>query len=423
MSPFALVDVNNFYVSCQRVFEPKLEGKPVLVLSNNDGCAIARSAEVKALGVKMGAPWHQMQDLVRQHSIIARSSNCALYADMSTRVMTILRQFSPHQEVYSIDECFLGLRGIQRDLIDYGQEIRGTVKQWTGLPVCVGIGPTKTLAKLANHLAKKRPEFNSVCDWQRIDRQRQQALMAELALNDVWGVGPRIAARLQTDGIHNVATLAACDPETIRQRYSVVLQRTVLELRGVLAIELAQESEDKQQICCARSFGHPVYSLEAMGEAVSVYAARAAEKLRRQHSIASGISVFIQTNPFKPNEPQYNQHVAIALDPESDDTLQITRYALWILKRIYRPGFAYAKAGVMLTGLQPRGTVQRHLFRTDPDPLTRAALNETMDRINARWGRGTMRTASAGTTQDWKMRQNHLSPAWTTRWPDIPVAR
>lgn len=378
---------------------------------------------MKALGIKMGAPWHQMQDMVRQHGIVARSSNYALYADMSNRVMTILREFSPHQEIYSIDECFLGLGGIQGDLIDYGQQIRHRVLQWTGLPVCVGIGPTKTLAKLANHLAKKRQEFAGVCDWSHIERDRQRAIMAELPLDEVWGVGPRIAKRLQEDGITNVAALTACDPENIRQRYSVVLQRTVLELRGVLAIHLAQETEDKQQIRCARAFGHPVHSLEALGEAVSVYAARTAEKLRRQKSIAAGISVFIQTNAFKPHDPQYAKHVAIALDPETDDTIQITRYALWILKRIYRPGFSYAKAGVMLTGLQPRGTAQAHLFRNDPDLTTRTALNDTMDLINARWGRGAIRMASAGTEQDWRMRQNHLSPAWTTRWTDMPIAR
>lgn len=375
------------------------------------------------MGIKMGAPWHQMQDLVRQHGVIARSSNYALYGDMSARVMNVLRDFSPHQEVYSIDECFLGLAGIQGDLTAYGQQIRKRVLMWTGLPVCVGIGPTKTLAKLANFLAKKKPEFAGVCDWRGVSHEQQSRIFEEVPLDEIWGIGTRIAKRLTEDGIYSVRQLVNCNMEMIRRRYSLVLYRTVLELRGVIAIELAQETESKEQIRCARAFGHPVSSLEAMGEAVSVYAARCAEKLRKQKSIASTISVFIQTNAFKPHDPQYARHVAIALDPASDDTLQITRYALWVLKRIYRPGFQYAKAGVMLTGLQPRGTATAHLFRKDPNLDTRTALNDTMDRINARWGRGTLRTASAGKEQDWAMRQRHLSPAWTTRWSDVPVAK
>jgi len=419
----ALVDVNNFYVSCQRVFEPKLEGKPVVVLSNNDGCAVARSNEVKALGIGMAKPWYQMKELAQQHGIIAYSSNYALYADMSNRVMNILSRYSPHQEIYSIDECFLGLDGIRRDHTELGQEIRKTVLQWTGLPVCVGIGPTKTLAKFCNHLAKKRSQFGGVCEWAKLSPEMQQHVMQEVHIDEVWGVGRKLSLRLNQEDIISVADLARADPETIRTRYSVVLQRTVLELRGQPCIELEDTTPDKQQILCSRSFGQPIYAEHELCEAVSTYVARAAEKLRRQQSAAGGLAVFIRTNPFRERDPQYSKHVMVPLSQPSDDTLQLTKAAMWVLHRIYRPGFAYAKAGVMLLELQPNTAIQGHLFLQSADPLKRANLNDTMDQINRQWGRGTIRLASAGFNHGWKMKQNSLSPSWTTRWEDLPVAR
>lgn len=419
----ALVDVNNFYVSCQRVFEPKLEGKPVVVLSNNDGCAVARSNEVKALGIGMAKPWYQMKELAQQHGIIAYSSNYALYADMSNRVMSILSRYSPHQEIYSIDECFLGLDGIRRDHTELGQEIRKTVLQWTGLPVCVGIGPTKTLAKFCNHLAKKRSQFGGVCEWAKLSPEMQQHVMQEVHIDEVWGVGRKLSLRLNQEGINSVADLARADPETIRTRYSVVLQRTVLELRGQPCIELEDTTPDKQQILCSRSFGQPIYAEHELSEAVSTYVARAAEKLRRQQSAAGALAVFIRTNPFRERDPQYSKHVMVPLSQPSDDTLQLTKAAMWVLQRIYRPGFAYAKAGVMLLELQPNTAIQGHLFLQSADPLKRANLNDTMDQINRQWGRGTIRLASSGFNHGWKMKQNSLSPSWTTRWEDLPVAR
>jgi len=419
---FALVDVNNFYVSCQRVFEPKLEGKPVVVLSNNDGCAVARSNEVKALGIGMAKPWYQMRDLAQQHGIIAYSSNYALYADMSNRVMSILRRFSPDQEIYSIDECFLGLDGILRDHTELGREIRQTVLQWTGLPVCVGIAPTKTLSKFCNHLAKKRPQFAGVCEWAKLDQATQQRVMQEVTIDEVWGVGRKLSVTLKTEGIFTVADLMRADPESIRSRYSIVLQRTVMELRGQPCIDLEGHAPDKQQILCSRSFGQPIYTEHELSEAVSTYVARAAEKLRRQQSVANTIAVFIRTNPFREKDPQYSKHIVVPLSQPSDDTLHLTKAALWILKRIYRPGFAYAKAGVMMLDLQPNTGIQGHLFLQTADPTKRANLNETMDKINRQWGRGTLRLASAGFNHGWKMRQNSVSPCWTTRWDDLPCA-
>lgn len=419
----ALIDVNNFYVSCQRVFEPKLIGKPVVVLSNNDGCVVARSAEVKALGIKMGAPWHQLRDIAQQHGIIARSSNYALYADMSHRVMTILARFSPQQEVYSIDECFLNLAGLTQDHTELGQDIRRTILQWTGLPVCVGIAPSKTLAKLANHIAKKQAAFHGVCEWQKMTRQEQDHQMQTLPTSEVWGIGRKISEKLAHEGILTIADLRASNAEQIRQRHSIVVQRTVHELRGIPSIELEESTPDKQQILCSRSFGQPIYTEQELGEAISTYIARASEKLRQQGSLAGSLAVFIRTNPFRPKDPQYSQHILVPLTQASDDTLKLTRAALWILKRIYRAGFAYAKAGVMLCDLQPRTAVQGHLFLQTTNPIKRAALNQVMDEINRQWGRGSIRVASAGFKQGWKMRQNHVSPYWTTRWEDIPVAR
>ncbi|QZA82269.1 Y-family DNA polymerase [Deefgea piscis] len=419
----ALVDVNNFYVSCQRVFEPKLIGKPVVVLSNNDGCVVARSAEVKALGIKMGAPWHQLREFAEQEGIIARSSNYALYADMSHRVMTILNRFSPNQEIYSIDECFLSFDGLPQDHTELGQEIRRTVLQWTGLPVCVGIAPTKTLAKLANHTAKKQAPFNSVCEWFKLSPGQQDAQMQSLAASEVWGIGRKISERMALEGIHTIADLRAANADQIRQRYSIVVQRTVHELRGIPSIELEESTPDKQQILCSRSFGQTIYTEQELGQAISTYIARAAEKLRKQGSVAGSLAVFIRTNPFRPKDPQYSQHILVPLTQASDDTLLLTRAALWVLKRIYRTGFAYAKAGVMLCDLQPRTAVQGHLFLQTADPIKRAALNKVMDDINRQWGRGSIRVASAGFNHGWKMRQNRESLHWTTRWAEIPIVK
>lgn len=422
----ALIDVNNFYVSCQRLFEPHLEGQPVVVLSNNDGCVVSRSNEVKALGVRTGQPWHELRELAAKYRIRAFSSNYALYADMSNRVMQLLATFSPLQEIYSIDECFLGMDGLATTACGFstlGQSIRQTIRRDTGLPVCIGIAPTKTLAKLANHLAKNNPALAGVCHWPALSLADQQMHLRAIRAGDIWGVGPRLANRLQADGIITAFNLAHADPEMIRQRYSVTLQRTVFELNGHPCLTLEDHAEQKQQILCSRSFGQPVSQYREMAEAISTYVARAAEKLRKQGALASGIAIHIRTSPSRPPEEQYSRQMALHLPQASSDTLQLTRAALWLLRRIFRPGFLYAKAAVILHELRPQGAIQGDLFLSGPDPLKRAALNDTMDAINRRWGRGTLRVASTGNTPVWGMRQNHLSPYWTTRWDDIPVAK
>ncbi|EEF26393.1 uv inducible DNA polymerase umuc / mucb, putative [Ricinus communis] len=341
----ALVDVNNFYVSCERVFNPKLRNRPVVVLSNNDGCAVARSNEVKALGVPMGAPWFKFKDLAKQHGIIAYSSNYALYADMSNRVMSILRQFSPNQEVYSIDECFLDLTGFaRRDLVVYGQDIRKRILQWTGLPVCVGIASTKTLAKLANHCAKKRPEYHGVCNFNSLSPAALDEILDSIEVGEIWGVGRRLAPRLQQLGFHTVLDLKRADPETLRQQFSVVMEKTIRELNGTVCIELEEINPPKKQILSSRSFGVPVTDIDGLSESISLYVSRAAEKLRRQHSYAGSIYVYIRTSPFKKHDRQYSNGMTVPLPSPTDNTTKLVSVALWALKQLYRPGYHYAKA-------------------------------------------------------------------------------
>jgi len=417
--PLALVDCNNFYVSCERVFNPKLEGIPVVVLSNNDGCAVARSNEVKALGVKMGTPWFQMKDLAQEHGIVAYSSNYALYADMSNRVMSILAQYSPDQEIYSIDECFLGLDGFSHvDLVDYGQQIRQRVKQWVGIPVCVGIAETKTLAKLANHCAKKAlAGSDGVCDFGRMSAAEQSSLFSHIEVGEVWGIGRQLTKQLAGRGITTVEALRTADAKTLRREFSVVVERTVTELNGIACMELEQAVPDKQQIQSSRSFGSYVFDLPTLNEAVATYIATAAEKLRSQGSLAGMVQVYIRTNPHK-DAPQYQRGLTIPLPEATDDTLRLTRAALWGLKRIYRPGFAYQKAGVALLDLTDVANRQMSLFSTAKD---NRKLMQVMDRINAIWGRGTLRSAAEGIEKDWKMKRERMSPCYTTNWEQVPV--
>ena len=419
--PVALVDCNNFYASCERVFNPKLEGKPVVVLSNNDGCVVARSNEVKALGIDMCEPWFKIEKVARRHGVVAFSSNYALYGDMSARFMGVLRQFSPHQEIYSIDECFLGLSGFEsRDLTAYGQDIRRRVKQWTGIPVSIGIAPTKTLAKLANHVAKKRAGYAGVCDFGALSPRALDALLDSIDVCEVWGVGRKITRRLESLNINTVRELKAADTRFVRQQFSVTLERTVAELNGTACIELEEEAPNKHQIISSRSFGKAVETLQDLNEAVSSYTTRAAEKLRTQGSVAGSIGVYILTNAFKPNEPQYQPSLVVPLVKSTDDTRHLVQAALHGLKRIYKTGFRYKKAGIMLMGLEAKENLPGTLF-DDPAAEARSArLMRVMDAINGRMGQDTLQLASSGIEKTWRMRRGAKSPNHTTDWSDIP---
>lgn len=426
MTAIALIDGNNFYVSCERVFQPELEGKPVVVLSNNDGCVVARSAEVKALGVPMGMPWFKLKDLAKQHGIIAKSSNYTLYGDMSQRMHSVIAQFSPEQEIYSIDETFLDLTGFNRDLVAYSQEIRQRVRQWTGIPVCVGIGSSKTLAKLANHCAKKAhvPSMaDGVTDLNQLSASGLRELFSRIEVGEVWGVGRKIQERLGGMGIETVQQLKDSSLSRIKKEFNVVLARTVAELNGESCLALEEVASPKQQIMSSRSFGQPIFFLEDLNEAVVSYTSRACEKLRRQNCVAGSIQVYVRTNPFKPDEPQYNNGVTVKLLHPTNNTFRLAEAALYGLKKIFKLGYAYKKAGIMLTDLCPEHQVPVDLFSGFDLPETQKAktLMATLDEINAKMGRGTVRSAGEGLRKAWAMRSDNKSQAFTTDWAQLPM--
>ncbi|EIO2937201.1 translesion error-prone DNA polymerase V subunit UmuC [Vibrio cholerae] len=419
MPVFALVDCNNFYASCEKLFRPDLKDTPVVVLSNNDGCVVARSREAKSLGIKMGVPIFQIKSEMQRHGILAFSSNYALYADLSSRVMRTLEEMAPRVEVYSIDEAFLDLTGIESaiSLVEFGQQVRERIGHWIGITVCVGIAPTKTLAKLANHAAKKYPATQGVVDLTNPDRQRR--LLALVPVDDVWGVGRRLSKRLNALGITTALDLANASPRAIRDQFSVVLERTVRELNGESCIELEDIPPTKKQIVCSRSFGIKVTQFELLREAVCEYATRATEKLRKEQRQAKVMTVFIRTSPFKDNEPQYSNSASGELLIPSCDTRDFIELANHLLKRIWKDGFRYAKAGVMLSDFYDPGMFQPGLFDDVSTRSNSQQLMSVLDTINQS-GAGKVFFAGQGTKKDWSMKREHLSPAYTTRWDQLP---
>lgn len=419
MPVFALVDCNNFYASCEKLFRPDLKDTPVVVLSNNDGCVVARSREAKSLGIKMGVPAFQIKAEMQRHGILAFSSNYALYADLSSRVMRTLEEMAPRVEVYSIDEAFLDLTGIESaiSLVEFGQQVRERIGHWIGITVCVGIAPTKTLAKLANHAAKKYPATQGVVDLTNPDRQRR--LLALVPVDDVWGVGRRLSKRLNALGITTALDLANASPRAIRDQFSVVLERTVRELNGESCIELEEIPPTKKQIVCSRSFGVKVTQFELLREAVCEYATRATEKLRKEQQQAKVMTVFIRTSPFKDNEPQYSNSASGELLIPSCDTRDFIELANHLLKRIWKDGFRYAKAGVMLSDFYDPGMFQPGLFDDVSTRSNSQQLMSVLDTINQS-GAGKVFFAGQGTKKDWSMKREHLSPAYTTRWDQLP---
>jgi DNA polymerase V len=430
----ALVDGNNFYCSCERVFQPWLQGRPVIVLSSNDGCAIARSDEAKALGIKMGAPYFQLRDLERDAGLIALSANFALYGDMSDRMMTLAAGLGHMQEVYSIDESFIDLSGIPGDLVLRARKICRRIHQWIGIPTCIGIGPTKTLAKLANAIAKsaeRKPgsypaHHAQICHLGACTPEELQTLLAATEVGDVWGVGRKIGAQLRENGVHTALDLQRMSPAAAKAGWSVVLEKTVRELNGVPCIEFEDEPPAKQQIACTRSFGHPVTELIELQEAVTEFACRAAEKLRKQGSHTGQIMAFIRTSSFRKQDPQYSRSASIPLPSPTSDSAHITQAANAIVKRIYRPGFKYAKAGVMLMDLQPATREQLTLDFDEVMPENRVRLMDAMDQVNQRYGRGTLKLASAGAPKAiklWAMKQERISSGFTTDWEGLALAK
>jgi DNA polymerase V len=420
---FALVDCNNFYASCERVFQPKLEGRPIVVLSNNDGCVIARSNEAKALGIPMGAPYFQIERLARRGRVAVFSSNYALYGDLSRRVMQSLARFAPAQEIYSIDECFLDLPGLPWNLTAYALEIVRTVQQWTGIPVPIGIGPTKTLAKIANRLAKQgRSADSPVLDWTHLDDP--EAALATIQVEDVWGIANRWGKRLRVLGIGDAQALREADPKALRREFGVVIERIVWELRGVSCLPLEMVPPPRKQILTSRSFGSRLTAYADLRAAIASFATRAGEKLRTQGLAAQALNVFVQTSPFDPAQPYYANAATLDFETPVQDTGFLIRAALRGLERIFRAGPAYQKAGVLLLDLVPTGFAQGSLFAAIPgDPARSVRLMKALDRINREFGRGTLRYASEAISDSWRMRARLKSPAYTTRWKDLPTVK
>ncbi|EPL0489739.1 TPA: Y-family DNA polymerase [Citrobacter koseri] len=416
---FALVDVNSFYASCETVFRPDLKGRSVVVLSNNDGCVIARSAAAKPF-VKMGEPYFKQKETFRRHGIVAFSSNYELYADMSNRVMTTLEEMSPRVEIYSIDEAFCDLTGVRncRDLTEFGREIRTTVLQRTHLTVGVGIAQTKTLAKLANHAAKQwQRQTGGVVDLSNLERQRK--LMALLPVDEVWGVGRRISKRLESMGIKTVLQLADTDIRFIRKHFNVVLERTVRELRGEPYLELEEFAPVKQEIVCSRSFSGRITAYEEMRQAICSYASRAAEKLRGEHQYCRFISAFVKTSPFALNEPYYGNSASVKLLTPTQDSRDIIGAATRCLDAVWKDGHRYQKAGVMLGDFFSQGVAQLNLFDDNAPRAGSEKLMEVLDHLNAKDGRGTLYFAGQGMQQQWQMKREVLSPRYTTRYEDL----
>ena len=416
---FALVDCNNFYVSCERLFRPDLKNVPIVVLSNNDGCIVARSQEVKALGIKMGTPLFKVKDEIVKHQIKVFSSNYTLYGDISARVMQTLEQFSPHVEVYSIDEAFLDLSGIN-PLVAHGQNIRSTLMQHIGVPVCVGIAPTKTLAKLANFAAKKFKATQGVVDL--TDSRRQRNLMRIAPVSEVWGVGRKLTKKLQDLGIGTALQLAQADRRFVRQRFSVVLERTVCELNGESCLSLETSPQPRQQIVCSRSFGDKLTQYGDLKETVCEFAARATEKLRNERQLAHVVNVFIRTSPFDKAGPHYSNAATGTLPMPSSDTRQVLDMCMRLLSAIWRDGYRYAKAGVILTDFCFPEDVQSELFEQPLDAAHEGALMQAVDAINQK-GRGKVWFGGQRPQKDWYMKQANLSPAYTTQWDSLPLVK
>lgn len=416
---FALVDCNNFYASCERLFRPDLHGKPIIVLSNNDGCVIARSNEARAIGIQMGAPFYQMKALIEQYKVTTFSSNYTLYGDLSQRVMSVIEDTWPEVEIYSIDEAFLDLSSLPKSQRDpFCVELQKKIWRYVGIPVSIGIGPSKTLAKLANYIAKKKlniPVFNI---------SHQYHWLSLIKIEEVWGIGRQWAKKLQSQGIYTAADLTKLELPFIRQHYNVVLMRTAMELQGIACVKL-QTVEPKQSILSSKSFGQMQTEFSALAQAISSHCARACKKARQQNLVAHQVHVFIRSNSFRKDLTQYAQSTQHYLINPTNDTREITTAAKLGLKKLFKPGISYKKVGIMLIDLVPQKFRQIDMFAPISEETLKHSeqLMKVFDTINARFGNHTIRLAAEGYQHHWKMRADMCSPCYTTRWPELPLVK
>ncbi|MDZ4097679.1 MAG: Y-family DNA polymerase [Methylophilaceae bacterium] len=417
---FALADVNSMYCSCERAYRPDLRNTPIAVLSNNDGCVIAQTSELKALGISMAQPWFEVEEEARKLGVVVFSSNYELYAEFSNRFVETLRHFAPRVEVYSIDECFLDLTGMKRDLNTLGHEIKDRVLQWTTFPICVGIGHSKTLAKLANKVAKKQTQFNGVCDFTSMSETELDALLKTLDVEKVWGVGRQLTAKLNKLGVNSVLRLKRADPKRIRDEFGVVLERTVMELNGESWLEFTEVAPPGKQIMSSRSFGQRLNTINELEEAIAFHASNATARLRKQGQFASAVHCFIQNSPFD-QAPYYGMSLTVALPSPTDCTFKITKAALYLLRQMYKPDIYYQKVGVMLMELVPAEGQQIDLFGFSAKNDKSDRLMKILDRINDKHGRGMLRLAAEGNNKSWAMRRSYKSPNYTGNWKELPV--
>lgn len=408
----ALVDCNNFYASCERLFNPKIKNQPVAILSNNDGCVISRSEEAKALGVPMGAPFFEVEELMRKKKLHIFSSNYALYGDLSHRVMQTLMNFSPEIEIYSIDEAFLSLKGIQAPH-EYIKNIKDTVIKHTGIPVGVGLGPTKVLAKMANRLSKKSGGTFSL-----LTQSERDYIFPNFPVENIWGIGSRSAIKLKLYNIKTAKDFVEADEKLVEKILTITGKRVQIEMKGIPCLELELDGDDRQQIICSRGFGKPVTELRELQEAVSTYMTRASERLRKNELRCGFLSVFIQTHRHQDN-PVYRQ-AQLSLTPSTNEVTTLTQKALGLLPSIFQSGLLYAKAGVILTDLRREGEEQLSLFHSGSQSEEKK-ISGLMDQINERFGRDTVKVASCGTKKSWILRSQFKSPAYTTRWDELPL--
>jgi DNA polymerase V len=419
-APVAIVDCNNFYASCERIFNPELKGKPIVVLSNNDGIIVARSQEAKDIGIAMGQPLFKIKDMMRKYDIRVFSSNYVLYGDMSNRVMTTLEQFTPDVEIYSIDEAFLNLGGFERmDLDEYAREIRRKMYQWTGIQVSIGVASTKTLSKIANRFAKKNKEYEGVLSLMNARLRRE--VLEKTDVYDIWGVGRQYGKLLKKHGINNAYELSIADQKWVKKRMTVMGLRTVYELNGIPCISYEYAPPPKKAIVSSRSFGKAVTELRDVKEAAALFVSRATEKMREQNSATTMLSVFIRTNPFK-NSRQYHNGVLAKIKIPTDSTAELLHYAMKGIDQIYRKGYQYQKVGVMLSGFAQIDKSQLALFDTK-DRVKMSSITETVDKINLQMGKETVFYASTGINRDWGTKFEHRSDRFTTNWHELPKVK
>ena len=417
---FGLIDCNNFYASCERAFNPSLNGKPIVVLSNNDGCVIARSSEAKVLGIPMGEPAYKLKELIETNQVHVFSSNYVLYGDMSHRVMTTIGQFAPELEIYSIDEAFLLLDGFENiNLKEFGEKVVRTTIRNTGIPVSMGIAPTKTLAKVANKFAKKYKAYKGVCVIDT-DEKREKSLKLT-KIGDVWGIGRQFSKKLEYYSVNTAWDFTQRTKSWVRHTLGVVGERTWMELRGTPCIEM-ERTTSKKSICTSRSFGEKLTELAPVSEAVANFAAACAEKLRNQHSYANVLMVFIQTNPFATNQPQYSNQAVFQLPVSTNDTTELINFALRGLKSIFKEGYRYKKAGVIVSEIVPERPMQADLFDTRKREKYNKVMS-VMDSLNTSYGKQKVKIAAQGFDRKWKLKNEKLSPCYTTNLSDIIVVK